>query len=178
MTRWYWRGLKRGVVEKAVVGSFNKYASETAESVILCVAVTRIIGAMEAYRKMLMCLDIFGGKKMNFIKKLPTEISNMILSMLDDRSLRLAAMVSHKWRTMSIYERRRRRRLRGTKMKMIQCSHLEYGRRILTFEVNEENGRVIKKDPGRLHQSLCNSMCFNAERGRTMKAHCRINMRV
>lgn len=51
---------------------------------------------------------LYDKNKIDIITELPLEISSMIMSMLDTRSLECAAMVSHRWRRISKYEHRRR----------------------------------------------------------------------
>lgn len=58
--------------------------------------------------------DVSDESKIDFIYALPPEISNIIMAMLDSRSLRYAAMVSRSWRRISEYENRRRLRRMNT----------------------------------------------------------------
>lgn len=60
---------------------------------------------------------LYDKNKIDIITELPLEISSMIMSMLDTRSLECAAMVSHRWRRISEYERKHRRRWMSNKSK-------------------------------------------------------------
>lgn len=55
-------------------------------------------------------------RKFDIIKKLSTEVSNIIFAMLDNRSLRSVSKVSETWKIISVCERRRRQRKRSTKV--------------------------------------------------------------
>lgn len=63
---------------------------------------------MEIFRKFLKFINLYDSTKMDIISHLPTEISNMIFHMLDERSLRSTWYVFQKWRMLSMYELKRR----------------------------------------------------------------------
>jgi len=58
--------------------------------------------------------------KVDYISKLPSEISSMILSMLDAESLASATQVSRKWRNMCRYQKKSRQ---VRKSKVIRTKH-------------------------------------------------------
>jgi len=132
---------------------------------------------MEAFKKMVAYFNIFVEKKLDIIKKLPIEISNMIFGMLDSRSLRSAAKVSRTWRSMSTYERRRRQS-RSTKLNIMRYPSIECSaRRIVTFEMNERNGIAIQQNPSLSRRYLCTFDNLKDKRSKASKAYGRNNMR-
>jgi len=131
---------------------------------------------MEAFKRIVAYFDIFVEKKLDFIKKLPIEISNMIFGMLDNRSLRSVAKVSHTWRSMSTYERRRRQS-RNTKLNLMRYPSIKCNAtRIVTFEMNEQNGIAIQQNPSRSRRYLRTSD-LKDKRNKASKEYNRSNMR-
>ncbi|KYQ60696.1 hypothetical protein ALC60_00321 [Trachymyrmex zeteki] len=132
---------------------------------------------MEAFRRMYEAfLNFFTVTKLDVIKKLPTEISNMIFGMLDDRSLRHAAKVSMTWRGISAYERRRRktRDARTTKRNTARCLPVRcHSEAVTTFNVNEWIG-AVQQNLYRSCRYIRSSKSF--EDKKKVKAHSR-NMR-
>ncbi|KYQ55374.1 hypothetical protein ALC60_05743, partial [Trachymyrmex zeteki] len=127
---------------------------------------------MEAFRRMYAFLNFFTVTKLDVIKKLPTEISNMIFGMLDDRSLRHAAKVSMTWRGISAYERRRRKtRDARTKRNAARCAPVRcHSETAMTFGVNERIGKAVQ-------QNLCRSCRYirvsESFEGKKVKAYSR-----
>lgn len=121
---------------------------------------------MEAFRRMFAYIDAFVGRNMDIIRMLPLEISHMIFSMLDGRSLRSAARVSRTWRMMSVHERRRRLP-RVVELNVTRCSHVECPvSRIPTFELDERNGNVFREVPRHCCGSLRKSAHLKDKRGK------------
>jgi len=135
---------------------------------------------MEAFKRLVAYFDIFNifvEKKIDIIKKLPIEISSMIFGMLDSRSLRSSAKVSHTWRSMSTYERRRRQS-RNMKLNLMRYPFIECNaRRIVTFEINERNGIAIQQNPNRFRRYLRTFDNLKDKRSKASKAYGRSNMR-
>jgi len=136
---------------------------------------------MEAFKRMVAYFDIFNifvEKKLDIIKELPIEISNMIFGMLDNRSLRSAAKVSRTWRSMSTYERRRRRQSRKTKLNVMRYPSNECNaRRIVTFEMNERNGIAVQRNSSRPRRYLRTSDLKDKRNKAWSKKYGRSNMR-
>lgn len=63
---------------------------------------------MEAFKSFLKFVGLYTERKVDFITKLPLEISNLILRMLDKQSLKFASRVSHKWKSVCKCEKKRR----------------------------------------------------------------------
>lgn len=82
--------------------------------------------------------DVSDESKVDFIYALPPEISNIIMAMLDSRSLRYAAMVSRSWRRISEYENRRRLR-RMNKSRPRKYAAVKSRERMLFFDLIEKN---------------------------------------
>jgi len=133
---------------------------------------------MEAFKRMVAYFDIFVQKKLDIIKELPIEISNLIFGMLDSRSLRSAAKVSRTWRSTSTYERRRRQS-RSTKLNLMRYPSIECrAKRIVTFEMNERNGVAVQQNPSRSRRYLRTIDNLKDKRSKASKAYSgRSNMR-
>jgi len=132
---------------------------------------------MEAFKRMVAYFGIFVEKKLDIIKELPIEISNMIFGMLDGRSLRSAAKVSRTWRSVSTYERRRRQS-RNTKLNLMRYPSIERSaRRIVTFEMHERNGIAIQQNLSRSPRYLRTFDKLKDKMSKTSKAYGRSNMR-
>ena len=66
---------------------------------------------MDLFRKFMTYLGVYN-KEVDFISDLPTEISHIILSKLDNQSLLNAALVSHKWLSVVKSTKSSRQRVR------------------------------------------------------------------
>jgi len=77
---------------------------------------------MEIFRKFLEFIDFYTETKVDFVAKLPLEISSIILSMLDAQSFQSAAKVSHRWRNVCRYEEKRRQAHKN-KITTLKCSN-------------------------------------------------------
>lgn len=73
--------------------------------------------------------------KIDFIEVLPLEISNIIMAMLDSRSLQNAAMVSRSWRRISESVQNHRRQLRRMNKSRKRYAAIKSRERMLLFDL-------------------------------------------
>ncbi|KYN37352.1 hypothetical protein ALC56_08255 [Trachymyrmex septentrionalis] len=113
---------------------------------------------MEAFRRIFGFVSgFFTVTTVDVIKKLPTEISGMIFSMLDNRSLRYAATVSLTWRGIAAFEQRRRktRVAKRTKHKLTWRLPVQFfNEASVTFDVNERVGCAVQQNLDRSRKYL------------------------
>ena len=82
---------------------------------------------MEVFRKFLKFLGLYKEQtKVDFIRELPPEISEMILRMLDAKSLESSLLVSRKW--MYLCDREKDRRQRQINRNLLRHSGFEFFR--------------------------------------------------
>ena len=113
---------------------------------------------METFRRIFGFVSgFFTVTTVDVIKKLPIEISGMIFSMLDNRSLRYAERVSWTWRGIAAFERTRRktRDAKRTKHKLTRRLPVQFfSGASMTFDVNERVGYAIQHNLSRSRKYL------------------------
>lgn len=114
---------------------------------------------MNAFENMTWYIFNIYSEKRDIVKELPVEISNVIFSLLDERSLKCAAEVSRTWRNVAAYERKRRQP-RDIKRKIMRKLPVGPREEInVTFIINERNGNPVlqNKIPSRFLRYSCTS---------------------
>lgn len=109
--------------------------------------------------------------KIDFIYALPSEISNIIMAMLDSRSLQYAAMVSRSWRRISEYESRRRLR-RMKELRTRRYAAAKSRKRMLLFDLigkNQNNTERIYCQITPMYAAPDNGKWTNAGRTRNVR---------
>jgi len=108
--------------------------------------------------------------KIDFIYALPPEISNIIMAMLDSRSLQYAAMVNRSWRSISESENRRRLR-RMKKSRARRYTAVKWRKGMLLFD-------LIGKNQNNTERIYCQTPMYAASNGKWKKAGRTLNIRI
>jgi hypothetical protein len=125
---------------------------------------------MEMFRNLLEFFGFYDETRVDFVTKLPTEISSIILGMLDAQSFKSAIKVSRQWRSVCRHEKKRRQ-ARKNKINTIKYASIYAARKRciknILFGEEYKNCTLVTVAPYFNHRSLPSSQAvFDSKRHR------------